>query len=291
MVERDEAMTLALNGVAKKIKPEIPPKPTKVKESKTLAPHPERAAWALKLKPEVWYLKQGEFYGETYNKYYWDNHKFDNKGKKKRWDYDGKYNEIRTELKLEYGIIDRLTLMFYTVAKEAHWKDSYKSCTKKGFTEVWPGVRFLLFEDPFICSLQLRVKIPLHYNEQAVPALGTHQTDEEIKILTAQRWPKLPGYTKFELGFKERNEEPTNEIVYFTQLGYNLTGNLILELTLEGVEGLAHTGEVEEDWTKGTFGPVFKVGALNLKFGYGNTFAGKNTSAAEEIVFSIYTFW
>jgi hypothetical protein len=181
--------------------------------------------------------------------------------------------------------------MLYTVAKEAHWKDDFKSCTRKGFVEMWPGVKYLLFDDPFFCWLRLRAKFPLHYSEEATPALEKHQIDGEFKILTAQPWLKLPGYTKFELGFKGRNEEPTNEIIYFTQLGYNLTKNLILELALDGQEGLAQTGGLDEDWIKATFGPIFKVGFLNIKLGYGNTFAGKNTSAAQEVYSSIYTFW
>lgn len=256
---------------------------------KTLTPLKQKSPWGLK--QGTWYLEKSEFYGELYTKYYWNNHKFDDNGKKKRWDYDGKGDEITTELKLEYGLTDKYTLMLYTVAKEAHWKDSFKSCTTRGFTEMWPGVKYLLSEKPFISYLRLRTKFPFDYSEEAVPALGKHQIDGEVKICTAQPWPKLPGYTKFELGFKARNEEPANEIIYFSQLAYNLTDNLIMELSLDGQEGLASTGGVDEDWLKYTVGPILKFGLLNIKFGYGNTFAGKNTSAADEVYLSVYTWW
>ena len=288
---REKAIKLALEEAKKRtlgekvLEKESPPI-TPAKEKTPILPS-ERVAWALK--QGTWQLKQGDFYGELYSKYYWHKDKFDDKGNKKNWDYEGKYNEIRTELKLEYGLSDKYTLMLYTVAKEAHWKDSLKSSTRKGFVEMWPGIKYLLFDDPFLCWLRLRTKFPLHYSEEAVPAIGTHQIDEEIKLLTAQPWPKLPGYTKFELGFKARAEEPSNEIIYFTQLGYDLIENIILELTLEGQKGVG--GGIQEDWIKGTFGPIFKVGLLNIKFGYGNTFAGKNTSAADEVYLSVYTFW
>lgn len=295
--KKEKVMLSALEGAGKIIKPETPTKLTGEKKLATPAPEPKQegslapsakeTTWGLR--QGTWQLERGDFYTEIYTKYFWHNRQFTNGREKKRWGFDGKYNEIRTELKLEYGFNHKLTLLLYTVAKEAHWKDSFKSSTRKGFVETWPGIKYLLFDDPFLCWLRFRVKFPLHFSEQAVPALGQHQIDEEIKILTAQPWPKLPGYTKFELGFTGRNEEPSNEVIYFTQLGYNLTENLILELTLEGQTGVG--GGKPEDWAKGTLGPIFKLGLLNLKFGYGNTFAGRNTSAGKELYFSIYTFW
>lgn len=288
--EREEAMVSAMKEAGGKIKPGIEPgiqagrKPQAAPGWEgSLAPPVQRGAWTL---------KEGQTYVELYTKYYWNNHQFDSEGKKKRWDYDGKGNEWRTELKLEYGLTDMDTLLLYTVAKEAHWKDSFRSSTKRGITEVWPGMKRLLFEKPFICSLQGKLKIPLNYSEEAVPSLGTHQIDAEVKILTAQPWPKLPGYTKFETGFRARREEPSNEIPYFFELGYNLRPRLILKTTLDGNESLAGTGGTNEDWLKYTVGPIFKISELfNLELGFGHTFWGKNTSAAKEIFCSISSLW
>ncbi|MFA5410950.1 MAG: tetratricopeptide repeat protein [Candidatus Omnitrophota bacterium] len=288
--ERQRAMASAMEEAGGKIKPETQnaaqtarkPATTPLGEE-SLVPPVQRGAWTL---------KEGQMYVELYTKYYWNNHQFDNKGKKKRWDYDGKGNEWRTELKLEYGLTDMDTLLLYTVAKEAHWKDSFRSSTKRGITEIWPGIKRLLFEKPFIASLQGKLKIPLNYSEEAVPSLGTHQIDAEVKILTAQPWPKLPGYTKFETGFRARREKPSNEIPYFFELGYNLKPKLILKTTLDGNESLAGTGGTNEDWLKYTIGPIFKISELfNLELGFGHTFYGKNTSAAKEIFCSISSLW
>lgn len=257
-------------------------RPTQAAEDKeSLIPPLQKGAWTL---------KKGQTYVESYTKYYWHNHKFTNGRKKKRWDFDGKYNEIMTELKLEYGLSDTDTLLLYTVAKEAHWKDSFRSSTRKGFTEIKPGIKHLLFTDPFICTLQAKMKFPLNYDEEATPALSTHQIDGEIKILTAQPWPKLPGYTKFESGFRVRAEERSNEIPYFSELGYNVTPNLILKTTLDGQVGVG--GGIAEDWTKYTIGPIFKIKDLfNIEFGYGHTFAGRNSSAAKEVFATISRQW
>ena len=283
MIPRKEKTLAALKELEKTAEKKETPllQPKEVTEENTLAPPIQKGAWTL---------KKGETYVEIYTKYYWHNHKFDNDRKRKRWDYDGKYNEIMTQLKLEYGLTDRDTLLLYIMAKEAHWKDSFKNCTKKGFTEIDPGIKHLLFTDPFICSLQLKIKFPLDYDEHATPALGTHQIDGEIRILTAQPWPKLPGYTKFETGLRLRAEEPSNEIPYFFEFGYNLTPDLILKTTLDGQSAVG--AGTKEDWTKYTIGPIFRIGDLfNIEFGFGHTFTGRNTSAAKEILTTLSRQW
>lgn len=277
--EKEKAMLLALDDVEKALSASQPKAVREKNES--LAPPIQKGAWTL---------KKGETYVEIYTKYYWDNSQFNDGREKKRWDFDGKYNEIMTQLKLEYGLTDTETLLLYTTAKQAHWKDSFKSSTRRGFTEIDPGIKHLLFSEPFICTLQLKAKFPLHYSEQATPALGTHQIDGEIRVLTAQPWPKLPGYTKFETGFRLRAQKPSNEIPYFCEFGYNLIPDLILKTTLDGQTAVG--AGTKEDWTKYTIGPIFKIGDLfNIEFGFGHTFTGRNTSAAKEVFTTLSRQW
>ena len=280
---REKAMKLALEEADKNIKEERPKTSTAVipEKGKSLAPPIQKGAWTL---------EKGQTYVELFSKYYWDNAQFNNGREREKWDFSGKYKEIMSQLKIEYGLTDRETVLLYTMAKEATWKDDFNRSTRKGFTQIEPGIKHLLFAEPFICTLQLKPKFPLHYSEQATPALGKHQIDVETRILTAQPWPKLPGYTKFETGFRYRAEEPSNEIPYYFEFGYNLTPNLILKTSLDGQAAVS--GGTKEDWLKGTFGPIFKIGDLcNIEFGYGNTFAGRNTSAAQEIFSSLSRQW
>jgi len=280
---REDAMKLALEETEKNIKNQELKASTAVipKKEESLGPPIQKGAWTL---------KKGQTYAELYTKYYWDNAQFNNGRERKKWDFGGKYKEIMSQLKIEYGLTDTETILLYTTAKEANWKDDFNDSTRKGFTKVEPGIKHLLFTDPFIGTLQLKSKFPLHYSEQATPALDKHQIDVETKILTAQPWPKLPGYTKFETGFRYRAEEPSNEIPYFFEFGYNLTANLILKTTLDGQTAVG--GGAKEDWLKYTFGPIFKIGDLfNIELGYGNTFAGRNTSAAQEIFSALSRQW
>lgn len=290
---KDRAILLALDNLEKKSKAETlvitpqkkePPQtqPKEIsQEEESLAPPVQKGAWTL---------KKGQTYVELFTKYYWNNSQFNNGREKERWNFGGKYKEIMSQLKLEYGLTDTETILLYTTAKEANWKDDFNDSTRKGFTQIEPGIKHLIFTDPFIGTLQLKAKLPLHYSEEAVPALGKHQIDGEIKFLTAQPWPKLPGYTKFELGFRYRAEEPSNEIPYFFEFGYNLFPSLILKTTLDGQTAVG--GGSKEDWLKYTVGPIFKIGDLfNIEFGYGNTFTGRNTSAAQEVFTTLSRQW
>jgi hypothetical protein len=184
-------------------------------------------------------------------------------------------------------------VLFYIPYKQARWTDDFNKYAQHGFVELWPGVKYLLFTDPLICSLQLRVKVPLDYDEHAIPALGQHQIDIESKILTAELWPKIKSYTKFELGFRKRLEDSvTDEIPYFFEFGHFLQPWLVLKTTLEGQKGLNQHHIKGEDWIKGTFGPIFKIGKyFNLELDYGNTFAGRNSSAAQEEVITVSSQW
>lgn len=236
----------------------------------------------------AWTLPEGKLYCELYNKYYWHKSEFNDKGKRTNWSANGHYNEIRAELKLEYGLTDDLTLLLYLPYKEAHWHDDNAKYTTKGIVDIWTGAKYRLFSEPFVLSLQTRVKIPTHYNEHDTPSLGRRQVDGEIKLLLGKSLvPFISGYTKAELGFRARNEEPTNQIPYFYELGYNLTDYLTLKATLDGVEGISGTGKIDEDYIKWTLGPICKIGDYAIELGYGNTFAGKNSSAAEEVILSL----
>lgn len=290
--KRDDAMLNALNSAQENTEPA---RETPDKRNTTETVQPEDFKTITEEGPSVgkgaWTLKRGQFYTELYTKYYWHKHQFDSKNHKRSWDYGGKGNELSTELKLEYGFTDRITLLLYTVAKEAHWSDDFKNTTTHGFTEIRPGFKYNLFNDPFICTLQARMKFPFQYSAEAVPSLGSHQIDGELKLLTAQPWPKISSYTKVEFGFLARRGRPANQIPYFFEYGYNPRKWLTLKTTYDCVEGISQTG-ADEDYMKYTIGPIFKIKDLiNIELGFGHTFYGENTSAAKEVFCTLSKQW
>ncbi|HTY45739.1 MAG TPA: hypothetical protein VMD52_07120 [Patescibacteria group bacterium] len=236
----------------------------------------------------AWTVPGGKLYCELYNKYYWHHAQFDDDGHRVGWAYGGKYNETTTDLKLEYGLKDTTSLLLELPYKVAHWKDDFGRYTTRGLADWWTGVKYRLATEPLITSVQARVKIPGDYNKNAIPALGRKQTDYELKLLFGKDLSRLiNGYAKLETGYRFRTHLPTDEIPYFLEFGYNLTKALILKTTLDGVKGIPGTGEIEEDYTKWTLGTIWKIKNYGIELGYGDTFMGKNTSAAQEMILSL----
>jgi len=292
--QREKAMLAALKKAevvtAKSEKTPPPTKPTPPLEEKAAQEKPTAPKEIPPTEKGAWTVPKGQLYTEIYNKFYWHHNQFDDRGKRVCWNFDGKYNEIRSELKLEYGLTDNFSLLFSTPYKEAHWKDDFASYTRKGIVEYWAGAKYKLFDNPFIFSIQTRGKFPADYNENDVPSLGSTTTDAEIRLLSGKSlYPLINGYVKAETGFKARNSIQANEIPYFGEFGYNLFSNLILKTTLDGIKGVRHTGRIE-DYSVWTASLIFKLPhSSSVELGYGSTFAGKNTSAADEVILSLAT--
>jgi tetratricopeptide (TPR) repeat protein len=280
----EKAILVALKEAEEKLKPRVSVQPIEVKKEEI----PTKEIRPV-VEPGAWTLREGSLYCELYNKYYWHHAQFNDEGKKVKWASRGRYREIRTELKTEYGLSDDLTLLTYIPYIEAHWKDDNGESQSQGFTDIWLGGKYCFLRDPLILSLQLRSKFPARYDEDRPPSLGSGKMDIESRLLAGKSFsPYLPAYTKAELGFKGRRGNPTNEIPYFLEFGYNLTDKWLLKTTLDGIEGISGTGKVDEDYTKWTISSIYKImDEINLELGYGNTFAGKNSSAADEVIFNL----
>ena len=139
----------------------------------------ERGAWGLR--QGVWFLKKGESYAEIYSKYYWHNRQFDSNGNKHRWGYGGKGHEKETELKLEHGLTDKHTLMVSFNFKDAYWEDDYKKSATSGFVYARPGLKYLLFEKPYLAYLQLKVKHVIY------PSWRESEKDAQMSLSSRQR--------------------------------------------------------------------------------------------------------
>ena len=205
-----------------------------------------------------------------------------------------------TELKIEYGLTDNLNLLSSIPYKVALWKDDYNRNTTNGVGDIWMRLKYRICgqpEMPFAFSLQPGLRFPGGYDENDSPALGKGEIAGEMKLIATRSFSTLPCYTKIETGFRPRAEEPTDEIPYFFEFGYYPLEWLMFKTTVDGVEGLAGTGDDEEDYTKwtahliyspkGGFGAFRKEDILNFELSYGNTFEGKNTSNGSEVVFNI----
>lgn len=299
---REDAMKFALEETEKKM---TLPKKREVVEKNI----PEEKTKVSIIEEEfpfiggAWGIPKGHCLLESYTKYYYHNSQFDSKGKKKRWSSDGKGSEIYTELKVDYGAFDNLTLWVHIPYKAARWKDDNGELKTRGLADIWAGGKYRFLNEPLALSLQLAGKFPAGYNENDGPSLGNGQIDQEIMLLAAKPFWSLY-YLRADLGYRWRYEEPADLIPYYFELGYRPLApfdRLLLKAALDGVESISGTGETE-DYTKWVTSMLFTLkkginpylqtkDKLDLEVGYAKTFLGKNTSAASEVFAKILYYF
>ncbi len=300
---REKAILLALSEIEKKMSLSPPASSqTKTTAEESLPEEINKATTKQKKSPYIggaWGMPKGQYMLELYSKYYYHNRRFDNNGNKNRWGYNGKGNELTTEFKIEYGFSDDLTIWTHIPYKHVHWKDDYATHSTKGLADIWLGGKYRFLEKPVVLSLGLLAKLPAGYNENDIPSLGNGQIDEEIRLLSAKSFPAL-GYIKAETGYRWRNEEPADTIAYFFEFGYQALDKLLVKTTLDGAESLKiPTGEDYTKWTTSMLFTLRKAAnpfldttdKLEFEIGYGETFAGKNASAASEIFSKILYYF
>ncbi len=237
---------------------------------------------------------------ELYDKYYWHNTRFDESGDRSRWAFNGRYHEVRTELKIDHNLFKDFNILVEIPYKVALWKDDFNRNTTSGIGDIWLRAKYRLWDQPlrpFYFALQPGVRFPGGYDRDDVPSLGEEDTAVELRGLLARSFQSWSGYSKLELAYRYRSRDLTDEIPYYTELCYHPQDWLQFKTTIDGIEGLTDTGDVEEDYTKWTahviFSPNHAFGSLRearvwkFEFAYGDTFRGKNTSDGSEVVVNI----
>lgn len=268
-----------------------------------------------RLLANAWMLDANEWSVETYNKFYWATKDYDYRGDRINKANSGRYEEFRSELKVEYGLYDHLNLLLSTPYKWARWEDINGTLENDGVEFVGVGAKLRLSEDykknP-AASLQVKFEIPGGYDKDKPPSLGHGRSNLETrlmvgKVLNNRRvfgTPLRVYHVGAEVGYHTRN----NKIPYFLEVGLQPTKWMLVKGMIDGVIA---TSDIDRPPTnseliqkkyeeyskvmgevlispKGAFGILKDVEGLTIGFGYGYTFYGKNTAVGSEITMKLY---
>ncbi len=136
-----------------------------------------------------------------------------------------------------------------------------------GLGDIDIGVKYQWQAEPFVLSTQLLAKLPYLYDEDDTLPLGNGQEDIEAKVLVGKSLGSL-GYVGFELGYRFRTDEPSDEIRYLIEYGVSLSDNFYLRAKLDGIES-ANNADVQ--FINGgnlSRTPEFDIGKLELTAGW-----------------------
>lgn len=272
-------------------------------------------ALPTRLLANAWMLDAGEGFAEVYNKFYWATQDYDYRGDRADKANSGRYEEFRSELKVEYGLYDHLNLLLSTPYKWAEWEDNNGTLENDGLEFVGVGAKLMLSEDLArnpAASLQVKFEIPGGYDKDKPPSLGHGKSDLETrlmigKVLNNRRvfgTPLRVYHIGGEIGYRTRN----NKIPYFLEVGLQPAEWMLVKCMIDGVIA---TSDIDrpptnseliqkkyEEYSKlmgeilispnGAFGILKDLEGLSIGFGYGYTFYGKNTAVGSEITLKIF---
>lgn len=249
----------------------------------------------------AWTAKKSAFYEKLSFNYYYAHQSFDPSGHRDGTPNNGKFTDYNVSNYFEYGLLDNLTVINSLSYKRIENENDSEIRKAHGLGDVDLGLRYRLHDSSAgVVSSQILVKIPGSYDRNDPLPLGNDQFDTELKLLYGRslyQW--IPGYANFELGYRLRAGDPSDEIRYLVEFGVDITKKVYTRAKLDGIFSVDN-GKKEDGSGNPTATNNFDLGKLDLAIGYQITPAlgleagyrpdiyGQNTAAGANYSVAVY---
>ncbi len=216
----------------------------------------------------AWTQSKGKLYDRVSLNYYYADDEFDSGG---RTDFplNGEFKDFHIGNYIEYGLTDRITLInslyYKTIRKE---DDEVKQHTW-GLGDVDVAAKYKIAEGPWgVLSGQGLVKIPGPYDGDISLPLGNKQWDLEARLLYGRSlYPHIPGYVNFELAYRFRFGDPSDELRYLAEFGMDFTKRFYGRVKLDGICSMNNGAHFDTSGNP-TITNNFDLGKLFITAGY-----------------------
>jgi len=249
----------------------------------------------------AWTAPQGSFYEKLAYNYYYSHQFFASNGSRSGSFSHDKFTDHDVSNYFEFGLTNDLTVLNALAYKWLQNADDTGHTSASGLGDVDLGLRYKLLDGSAgIFSTQLLVKVPGAYGKGDALPLGNGQFDTELRLLYGRSlYPAIPGYANFELGYRWRDGDPSDELRYLVELGVDLTRNLYARTKLDGTYSLDNGKRTDQSGNP-TATNNFDLGKLDLALGYKITPAlglevsyrpdvyGQNTAAGANYSLALY---
>ncbi len=218
----------------------------------------------------AWTAKQYAFYEKLAFNYYYSDETFGTAGNRDRTPNNGRFTDYDISNYFEYGLLDNLTVINSLTYKWLYNDNDQIRSKGLGLGDVDLGVRYRLLEsDKFgVFSTQLLVKIPGPYGKNDPLPLGNGQFDIEGRLLYGRSlYPWIPAYANFEIGYRWRASDPSDEIRYLVEFGVDITKALYGRIKLDGTLSLDNGSKLDSGGNPTTTNN-FDLGKLDIALGY-----------------------
>lgn len=209
----------------------------------------------------AWTQKKGGYYFKAGTGYLNSTRDIDANGKQIQKANMGELKDLNYSTYLEYGLLDRLTLVSSVPYKRLQDTRTLRDLNEVitgtalerrwGFGDMEMRLRWLLAYKPVVASIAVGGKIPLWYEEDPntrVP-LSSKNVDADVRILLGQSLYPAPIYVTGEVGYRIRGGDFSNEGFYALEAGITVD-RFLFKGYLSGIH------------TFGTCNPVAEVGLI-----------------------------
>jgi hypothetical protein len=216
----------------------------------------------------AWTQSKGGLYDRLSINYYYADDEFDSRGKTD-FPLNGNFKDFHVGNYIEYGLTDRITLInsiyYKTIRKE---DDEVKQHTW-GFGDVDVAAKYKIAEGQWgVLSGQGLVKIPGPYDGDISLPLGNKQWDIEARLLYGRSlYPHIPGYVNFELAYRVRFGDPSDELRYLVEFGMDFTKQFYGRVKLDGIYSMNNGADFDNSGNP-TITNNFNVGKVFITAGY-----------------------
>lgn len=217
----------------------------------------------------AWTAPKNGYYEKISYNYYYAHQTFSPGGGRHETANDGSFTDHNITNYLEFGLTDKLTAINSLTYKWLENEDNSSLAKGHGLGDVDLGLRYKLHDsDLGIVSSQLIVKIPGTYSKNDPLPLGNDQVDVELKFLYGRSlYPFIPGYGNVEVGYRWRDQDPSDEIRYLVELGVDLGKSFYTRAKLDGTTSV-NNGKKLDGSGNPTATNNFDLGKLDLTVGY-----------------------
>ena len=183
----------------------------------------------------------------------------------------------------EYGLGNNLsiftTILYQDIEQRiqpAVMGDPITKTDNNGFSDLELAVKYQWDTEPFVLSTSFLVKLPWLYDEDDELPLGNGQVDYELKFLLGKSLNQF-GYYGVELGYRYREDAPTDQYRYLLEYGFSATENLYFRTKLDAIKSVNNIdANAAQTDTNLSLASEFDLGKLELTAGW--NFGEANTN-------------
>jgi len=167
------------------------------------------------------------------------------------------FQDFNVTLYLEYGLLERLTLVGTVPFKALTSKrteivaagrvENRVIVANSGLSDLSFLLRYRVLAEPLVLSLQGGFKVPLGYDSKPAndgPPLGTGEVDEEINLLLGRSLHPLPMYLTGGIGYRWRNGPLHDQVSFSIEAGYS-AGKFLFKAVLDGIKSTVPPPDIE----------------------------------------------